>query len=460
MSKKNLFISISSLTLMLIGLAVGLNLISQNQNPDKKAASPSGTATFKMDPANSIIWTGTTQTISGVLNLPEPILAYQIVAYLSYTTATPPVDIVTGLDKISISEPALSNCPTNSISLDSVAKKYTIVIACGVPPQSSPYTTNGTDKTMFTINLPATAPDTLTLSIDSDNSKVNSSADASDILAIPLGGSFTIQNDTTAPLPISDLTVTNPNLNSITLNWSSPSDTGPLNKASSYEIRYSTSAITPSSWTSATLVTDPPTPANANTAQTLTVGDLNPATTYYFGIKSKDANNNQSSLSNIASAATTNKGTLNFRLKFQGVNSAIIGKTVNVILMQGTTQTGSFNNVALTAAGNVYSGSIPNIDGGTYDIYIKGPAHLRKKNPGIIISSAGTQNWPATPPTLLTGDIVQNNFVDASDYSTMLLTFNPILTQDSVSDINFDSKVDTTDYSLMLLNFNPLVGGD
>lgn len=188
---------------------------------------------------------------------------------------------------------------------------------------------------------------------------------------------------------------------------------------------------------------------------------LAPATTYYFGIKSKDANNNQSSLSNIASAATTNKGTLNFQLKFQGVNSSIGGKTAKVILMQGATQVGSFDNVALAASGNIYSGSVPNIDGGTYDVYLKGPVHLRKKIPGIVISVAGPPNWPTTPPILLAGDISQDNHVDMSDYSLMLLKFNPILVQpNTTADINFDSKVDTTDYSLMLLNFNPLASGD
>ncbi|KKS32423.1 MAG: Fibronectin type III domain-containing protein [Candidatus Amesbacteria bacterium GW2011_GWA2_42_12] len=460
MTKKTVLISVVSLTLVVIGLLVGLDLVSKNQNLDKKAASSTGTATFKMTPENPIFWTGTTQSISGVLNLPSPILAYQIVAYLSYTSATSPVGIVTGLNKIIIDEPELSNCPTNSISLDSIAKKYTIIIACGVPPLGIPYSTNGTDKTMFTISLPTNTPGTLTLSIDPDNSKVNSSADATDILAIPTGGNITIQSDTTSPIVISNLSTSNPSLNSLTLNWTSPSDTGPINKASSYEIRYSTSGITSSNWTSATLVTSPPAPANAGTTQSLVVSGLNPATTYYFGIKSKDGNNNQSSLSNVASATTTNKGSLNFQIKFQGVSSAVSGKVVNIALKQGTTQTGNFNNVALTASGNIFSGSIPNIDGGTYDVYLKGPVHLRKKIPAITVSVAGTLNWPTSPPTLLTGDIAVNNFVDATDYSTMLLTFNPILIQNSVSDLNFDNKVDTTDYSLLLLNFNPLVGGD
>lgn len=458
MSKKNLLISISSLTLVLIGLVVGLNLISQNQNLNEKAASSSGTATFKITSETTTFWTGSTQTLSGVLNLPNPILAYQIVAYLSYTTANPPALI--SATSVTTTESAL-NCFTNSISLDPIAKKYTLVIACGSPATTPPttYTTNGVDKTMFTFNLLASTPGTLTLTIDPVNSVVNSSADASDILAIPAGGSFTIQDDTTPPTTISNLTATNPGLNSLTLNWTSPSDTGPVNKASSYEIRYSSSVLTQSNWASATLVANSPTPANANTAQSLTINGLNPATTYYFGIKSKDGNNNQSPLSNIASTSTTNKGDLDFQLKFQGVNSAASGKAVDVTLMQGNTQTGSFSNVALTVSGNIYSGSIPNLDGGTYDVYIKGPVHLRKKIPGIIVSVAGTQNWPATP-ILFVGDISQDNHVDTSDYSRMLLKFNPMITQNTIEDINFDNKVDITDYSLMLLNFNPLGSGD
>lgn len=208
MSKKTILISLASLTLIVTGLAVGLNLVSQNQNIEKKAASPTGTATFKMTPASPTLWTGSTQTVSGVLNLPEPILAYQIVAYLSYTTADPPALI--SATSVTTTEPAL-NCFTNTISLDSIAKKYTLVIACGSPATTPPttYTTNGIDKTMFTFNLQANTPGTLTLTIDPVNSIVNSSIDASDILAIPTGGSFTVQNDTTPPplSPISPLLI-------------------------------------------------------------------------------------------------------------------------------------------------------------------------------------------------------------------------------------------------------------
>ncbi|MFH1460573.1 MAG: fibronectin type III domain-containing protein, partial [Candidatus Omnitrophota bacterium] len=71
--------------------------------------------------------------------------------------------------------------------------------------------------------------------------------------------SFTIVPDTTAPAAVSNLAVVNISQNSATLSWSAPGDDGSTGTAASYDIRYSTAAITAVNWASATQASGEPT---------------------------------------------------------------------------------------------------------------------------------------------------------------------------------------------------------
>lgn len=152
--------------------------------------------------------------------------------------------------------------------------------------------------------------------------------------------------------------------------------------------------------------------------------------------------------------------TLQTSIKFQGVTTQRPNQSVSVEIKQQNNSLYN-NSVNFTSdASGKYSATItPNLSPGTYDIYIKGPVHLRKKFASAPLTS-GINNLDLTVIPLKTGDIGTNNKVDTTDYSRMLLKFNPTLVQNTVEDINFDSRVDTSDYSLMLLNFNPLGSGD
>ncbi|GBE37036.1 hypothetical protein BMS3Bbin07_01194 [bacterium BMS3Bbin07] len=72
----------------------------------------------------------------------------------------------------------------------------------------------------------------------------------------------------------------------------------------SYDIRYSTSTISDTTWGSATKVTGEPKPAVAGIPQSMTVTGLAPETTYYFAIKTSDEMPNISDISNISSNST------------------------------------------------------------------------------------------------------------------------------------------------------------
>jgi hypothetical protein len=92
---------------------------------------------------------------------------------------------------------------------------------------------------------------------------------------------------------------------SITLSWTAPGDDGNVGTATTYDVRYSTSPITNANWNSATQATGEPTPSAAGTAESFTITGLNANTTYYFAIKTADETPNWSTISNIATATTS-----------------------------------------------------------------------------------------------------------------------------------------------------------
>jgi hypothetical protein len=90
---------------------------------------------------------------------------------------------------------------------------------------------------------------------------------------------------------------------SVSLTWTAPGDDGNTGRASSYELRYSQNPVagdTVSWWASATPIGAMPAPRNAGTRESFVVVGLNPATTYYFAIRSSDEVPNVSGYSNIA----------------------------------------------------------------------------------------------------------------------------------------------------------------
>jgi len=95
--------------------------------------------------------------------------------------------------------------------------------------------------------------------------------------------------------------------NSITLTWTAPGDDGNSGTAAQYDIRYSTAIITANNFASATQVDSEPVPQLAGTPESFEVLGLDPATSYYFAIKTADENGNWSPISNVVSAATDNE---------------------------------------------------------------------------------------------------------------------------------------------------------
>ncbi len=111
--------------------------------------------------------------------------------------------------------------------------------------------------------------------------------------------------DTYPPAAVTNLTVVSTNSTQARLQWTAPADDyGNAGRVASYDVRYSTASISDGNWATALQASGEPAPADPGQTQTFTVGGLSPNTTYYFAIKSTDANNNISPLSNVPTGKT------------------------------------------------------------------------------------------------------------------------------------------------------------
>lgn len=110
--------------------------------------------------------------------------------------------------------------------------------------------------------------------------------------------------DVTPPSAIVDLAVEEVAADMVSLIWTAPGDDGLIGIASAYDLRYSTDSITSSNWASATQILGEPLPSEAGTSESFAVGGLDPATMYYFAIKTADEVPNWSGLSNVVDTVT------------------------------------------------------------------------------------------------------------------------------------------------------------
>lgn len=115
--------------------------------------------------------------------------------------------------------------------------------------------------------------------------------------------------DSTPPAATTDLATTTPSSQiAVTLTWTAPGDSTNTGTATSYDVRYSTSAITAGNWASATQASGEPAPQLAGSTEVFTVTGLAPGTIYYFALKTSDEVPNISGLSNVVSKTTLNIG--------------------------------------------------------------------------------------------------------------------------------------------------------
>jgi hypothetical protein len=96
---------------------------------------------------------------------------------------------------------------------------------------------------------------------------------------------------------------------SVVLQWTAPGDDGTSGRASVYDIRYRTTAITGTDtttwWNGATQVNGEPSPNNPGQIDSMRVRGLAPITTYYFMVRTGDEVPNWAGYSNLAQKSTS-----------------------------------------------------------------------------------------------------------------------------------------------------------
>lgn len=115
--------------------------------------------------------------------------------------------------------------------------------------------------------------------------------------------------DIIPPSRIGDLSVEFTTNTSITLGWTAPGNDESIGTASSYDIRYSTSAITnENDFSRANIVSGAPAPKESGTWEVFSVTGLQSGTGYYFAMRAVDGWGNKGELSPAVYARTNSAG--------------------------------------------------------------------------------------------------------------------------------------------------------
>ena len=164
-------------------------------------------------------------------------------------------------------------------------------------------------------------------------------------------------SDTTAPSDVSTLAVGSPTTSTLAVSWTAPGDDASSGTATTYDLRYSTSAITAGNFSSATAVTGEPTPSVAGTSESMTVSGLSSNTLYYFALKTSDEVPNISAISNVPSGATSEaESTITVAEQGSGASPSIVffaGQAYpgsNVLVLRKGKLDGVFQNIPLSSS--------------------------------------------------------------------------------------------------------------
>ncbi len=117
---------------------------------------------------------------------------------------------------------------------------------------------------------------------------------------------WTYYPDSVPPGQITDLFSDEWSANTVTLKWTAPGDDQYSGQAMQYDIRYSLSPIFSGNFLSAIETGPEPAPLVNGTPQTFTLAGLEPSTTYYFAIRTRDEFPTQwSGISNVIHVSTS-----------------------------------------------------------------------------------------------------------------------------------------------------------
>jgi hypothetical protein len=112
--------------------------------------------------------------------------------------------------------------------------------------------------------------------------------------------SMSTLQESTPPNQVTDLRALAIDETSFLLTWTAPGDDGNIGTASQYDIRSSRQEITEATWSSTTVIPNPPIPKSSGEPESLLVSPYRPYYNYYFAIKAADEVPNWSQVPGVA----------------------------------------------------------------------------------------------------------------------------------------------------------------
>lgn len=264
MSKKALIII--GLILTLTAIPLGVYLVKQRQDIRKKASTPSGVVTVRLDPASGNYAIDQNFSVNIKVDLQEiNISGIQTYLQYGYTGETPAIEVqdadpnIPGI-QIQTGIPALTYVD-NTVTVDSVNKTVTI----GLTAYSTAGYTSPSEVTFGTINFKAlAASNQIIVNFNATASKVIEKETGQDILLTPTSeGSYTIGGE-----PVATATPTEP---AATTTPTQPAATAtPTEPAGATNTPTPTATTPPGQPTSTPTSTSTPTPTTGGGATTTT----------------------------------------------------------------------------------------------------------------------------------------------------------------------------------------------
>jgi len=174
------------------------------------------------------------------------------------------------------------------------------------------------------------------------------------------------------------------------------------------------------------------------------------------------------------------KASLTFKVKLQGIgtnNNNTDTRTATVTLKQAGQVVATYDNVTIANVNDNtghYQGTINNIDPGTYEVLVKGWAHMQKRLATSLTLAVGDNNVDWTSESLRAGDVWDTvptssnyNMIDMSDLAKTIRPSVFLVLDGSVPaaelalyDTNLDGVIDMGDLAKIISNFAPGVYGD
>lgn len=473
MKRTKIIAAVLTVSVLMVGVAVGVILLQSNQTYYNRAAIPVGEGRVWVEPSGGEMMIGDRQRIDVYFTSGEGSSAHPISAItlrMVINNLDNAVDIVD--ENGNPAGMVINQNLLISGEFASPINQYTqdggqIIMDIAVVNTTITGYKASSPQVLGSFYIEAKNEGMVNLSFDNVESKMLTKADPpSDILQNPDSVSFNIVVDNQPPDVVGDFSLIDFTLTNVSFQWTTPNDLGPTNAPGGSVIVFNTQPITNDNWDDSTLLGEFQNNTIPGTLETMSFDyNFSRDTAYYFAIKTFDNYGNYSEISNIINAKpTAPDSTLDFGFSLQGLNNyldLIIEASVDFVMPSGDVFS-YLVNVSQSTWNDFYPVNkiiVNDMTPGTPRFSVKVPNYLRKSWNTISLNYG--DNMAEGIPVLIAGDFNGDNRLDITDIGMILSTYTqlrvPVDSSNQKYDINKNGEIDITDIAVVLSNYTELV---